>query len=146
MLRNERPPDQGFRPRDFLYHRCTKEDVKDEVFLPARIRVNRPSVNWSKYSKAWDVIFDYPGQGIVRFVVANLPRELPNAPSRPGEQPPELHHLFPFHDPLELNYSHAEIRCSRGAREIARINSSAVTKEFQAMMSRQGLLLLHPEI
>jgi hypothetical protein len=146
MLRNGRPPDQSFKSRDFLYHRCTKEDVEDEVFLPARIRINRPSVNWSKYSKAWDVIFDYPGHGVVRFAVGNLPRELPKAPLKPGEKRPEPHHFFPLHDPLDLNYSHSEIRCSRGGRELVKISSSAVTKEFQAIMSRQGLLLLRPEI
>lgn len=145
MLRNGRPPDQGFRTRDFLYHRCTKEDVKDEVFLPARIRIDRPSVNWSKYSKAWDVIFDHPGQGIVRFAVGSLPGELPTATPKAGEHPPELHHFFAFHDPLDLNYSHSEIRCSRAGRELTRISSSVVKKEFQAMMSLVGLLLLRPE-
>jgi hypothetical protein len=146
LLRNGRSPDQNFRRRDLLYHRCTREDVEDEVFLPARIRIDRPSVNWSKYSKTWDVIFDHPGHGIVRFIVGNLPRELPTAPPRPGEHRAELHHFYAFHDPLDLNYSHSEIRCSRGGRELARINSSAVKKEFQAMMSREGLLLLRPEI
>jgi hypothetical protein len=120
--------------------------VEDEVLLPARIRVDRPSVNWSKYSKAWDVIFDHPGYGIVRFIVENLPRELPTVPPRPGERRAELHRFYPFHDPLNLNYSHSEIRCSRGERELARISSSTVTKEFQAMMSRGGLVLLRPEI
>jgi hypothetical protein len=145
MLRNGRPPDQNFKRRHFLYHRCTKEDVEGGVFLPPRIRVDRPSVNWSKYSKAWDVIFDYPRNGIVRFVVGNLPRELPKAAQRPSERAPELHSFFPFHDPLDENYSHSEIRCSRGVREIRRISSSMVAKEFQAIMSREGLLLLHPE-
>jgi len=101
-----------------------------------------PSVNWSKYSEAWDVIFDHPGHGIVRFLVKNLPHELPTAPPRLGERRAELHRFYAFHDPLDLNYSHSEIRCARGGTELTRISSSAVTKEFQAMMSREGLVLL----
>jgi hypothetical protein len=40
------------------------------------------STNWSKYSRPWDVIFDFPGYGIARLRVSDLPDNLPI------EQPP----------------------------------------------------------
>src|SRR6185437_9609885 len=76
MLRNGRPVDKKFGDKDWLYRRCIKEDIAGDVLLPPRIRVDRPSVNWSRYSKPWDVTFDHPKQGIVRFVVGLLPKQL----------------------------------------------------------------------
>jgi hypothetical protein len=92
------------------------------------------------------VIFDHPGGGIIRFIVRDLPEELPQeAPARAGERAPQPHRFFPFHDPIDLNYPHSEIRCSRGGEVIRRINSAIVIKEFQTVMSRIGLLLLEPD-
>jgi hypothetical protein len=114
--------------------------------LAARIRVDKPSVNWSKYSKPWDVIFDYPGFGIVRFIVRCLPTELPKGTPAPGSKPPELHRIYPSHQPLLENYSHSEIWAARGTNVIKRISSQMVIKEFQAIMSQESLVLRRPEV
>ena len=147
MWRSGREPDQSFRPPHFLYHRCKKEDFEGDVLLPPRIRIDRRSVIWSKFSKAWDVIFDHPRQGIIRFIVGKLPRELPKeVPPVGNRNAPAVHCFFAFHDPLDDNYSHSEIRCSRGGTEIPKVGSAIIKKEFQAMMSQQAFLLLRPEI
>ena len=75
--------DDGFLPFHRLYHRCKKEDFEGDWVFGARMRYNNTSVNWSKYSKPWDVIFDHAGHGIVQFMVCQLPKELPKEPT-PG--------------------------------------------------------------
>jgi hypothetical protein len=144
MLQNGRGADNAFRPNDHLYHRCTKDDVEAGMVLPPKIRVENPSVNWSKYSKPWDVIFDYPLQGIVRFVVCKLPRELPKEPTIPGTKAPQPHSFIPEHVPLPNNYSHSEIQAERAGARLKRINSEFVRKEFQAAMSAHAVILRWP--
>src|SRR6185503_3270378 len=63
MIKGHRGADPVFLGEDLLFHRCTAEDVVGDRLNPARIKYDRTSCNWSKYSKPWDVIFDYPEHG-----------------------------------------------------------------------------------
>ena len=76
MLQRDRLPDQNFSKWHELYKRFGKEDFVEDRLIPARIPYRNSSVNWSKYSKPWDVIFEYPQMGFCRILVRNLPREL----------------------------------------------------------------------
>jgi hypothetical protein len=153
MYRNGRPIDNKFKPTDHLYHRCRKDDVFEDRMLPDRIRSRDPSVNWSKYSKPWDVIFDHPGEGIVRFIVRDLPIELPKSPPEPPKNPKKsiapikLHSFFPIHDPIEDNYSHSEIRTFKdGARVTKGSLPELAKKEFRQIMSDRSFVILKPRI
>jgi hypothetical protein len=89
MLRNGRGVDNHFRPSDWLYRRCVKEDVEGDRLIPARISYDDISVNLSKYSRAWDVIFDHPAEGVARWIVSDLPDNLPENP--PPKTKVEMH-------------------------------------------------------
>src|SRR5437763_15035010 len=80
MLQSGRGVDNNSRRTDWLYRRCVKEDIEGERCIPARISYDDTSVNWSKYSRPWDVIFDYPAQGVARWIVSDLPTDLPENP------------------------------------------------------------------
>ncbi len=144
MRRNGRGVDNSFRPGDLLYRRCVREDIEGDRLLAARIKYDDTSVNWSKYSKPWDVIFDYPGQGIARWLVRDLPKQIPeNYP--PGTKV-QLHDFTPSHVPLCKNYLHSEIWVYRSGIRIQRLSSNLAKKQFRTMMSDKSFLLLHPKI
>jgi len=144
MTRQGRPVDQNFRQHDLLYHRCVKDDVLDGRMIASRIRIENPSVNWSKYSKPWDVVFDYPGCGIVRFVVRDLPYELPEGNDIPKGT--KTRWFQPSHEPEELNYSHSEIATfSDGERMLKPSHGKIVKKQFQMKLHSHSLVILDPK-
>lgn len=145
MLRNGRGVDNSHGPEDHLYRRCVKEDVEGDRLLAARIKYDDTSVNWSKYSKPWDVIFDYPGQGIARWTVKDLPKNLPQE-IPPGTKKVELHDFNPSHMPLCYNYSHSEIHVYRNGQRIQRLSSNLAKKEFRTIMSERSSILFSPTI
>lgn len=152
MFRRNRGPDNWFSPRDHLYRRCTREDVEGDRLIPARIQYENVSVNWSRYSKPWDVVFEHPGEGIVRFVVRDLPEELPKelppAAKEGKKQPPVKVHCFrPAHQPLEYNYAHSEIWTFKEGERITKVSLPVtVKKEFRQIMSDRSLILHQPQI
>ncbi len=148
MLQNGRAVDNAFRFFHCLYYRCTQEDVSEDRLLAARIPYRDTSVNWSKYSKPWDVIFDHPGQGIAQFLVCGLPKELPTElPPGPQRSPPKPHSFFPGHVPLPKNYSHCEVwTFKEGARTSNPRLPETVKKEFRQIMSDRSVLLYSPTI
>lgn len=153
MFRNGRSADAAFLPADKLFHRCTKVDVEGDRLLPAKIRCDNVSVNWSKYSKPWDVIFDHPGCGIARFVVRYLPVELPKELPPPPRDPKKrqatvnIFSFRPVHDPEEENFAHCEIATFKDAQRVEKPNLSAtVKKEFRQIMSDRSLVLYQPEV
>src|SRR5271166_906034 len=94
-----------------------------------RLRYENTSVNRSRYSKPWDVIFDHPGQGIVQFLVCWLPLELPYVQPNP---PVTLHSFYPGHKPEDENYSHSEIwTYKEGVRVEKPSLPNTVKKEFR---------------
>ena len=153
MLRNGRPVDDKFRLFHRLYHRCVLEDVAGDRLIGARIAYKNVSVNWSKHSRPWDVIFDYPKQGIARFFVCGLPLELPKElppPSKknPNKPPPvKLHSFRPEHVPLDDNFAHCEIWTFREGVKVEKPNlPELVKKEFRQIMSDRSFVILAPEI
>jgi hypothetical protein len=69
MIRNGRPADQNFKQWHELYYRFeSDEDIDGDRLLGPRIYTSFDiSVNWSKYSKPWDVIFDHLKAGVALF-------------------------------------------------------------------------------
>jgi hypothetical protein len=142
MLRSNRPVDNNFRFFHQLYHRCTKEDIVGDRLVPLRIRYRNPSVNWSKYGKPWDVIFDFPGHGIAQFFVCGLPTELPRTA---GVQKAKPHSFFPSHIPEYSNYSHCEIWTFKVGVHIPNPTlTDTVKKEFRQIMSDRAAILRSP--
>lgn len=142
MVRGSRENDQVFLAGHLLFHRCSAEDILGDRLNPTRIKYNRTSCNWSKYSKPWDVIFDHPEHGIVRFIVRCLPRHLPKVRT---DKNVKEYSFFPRHDPEELNYSHSEIRTFREEELLDKVSlPETVKKEFRTIMSDKSYLLRHP--
>lgn len=150
MLKRGRGVDNRFRFWHQLYRRCKSEDLIGDRLSPASIRYDNQSVNWSKYSKPWDVVFDYPRHGIVHFLVGDLPTELPK--HNPSAGKAKLHSFFPAHVPEEENYAHSEIWTYKHESNEQKIRiekpklSETVKKEFRQIMSDRGVVILRPEM
>lgn len=140
MIQGTRGVDDRFQSGHKPYHRCTAEDLVGDRFLPPRSRYFDMSVNWSKYSKPWDVIFDYSKEGIVRFTVRDLPKEIP----RDGRvNRVMIISSWPVHVPCPDNYSHCEIRAFHGSTRVTSMGKLA-KKEFRTIMSDRGFILSRP--
>jgi hypothetical protein len=144
MIQGDRAVDNEFKPRHHLYYRCKKEDVVGDRLLGPRLRCEGASVNWSKYSKPWDVIFDHADHGIARLIVRDLPKDLPQ--QQPSGTPIDLHSFLPHHEPIKTNYSHSEIWPYRENTRLNRLSSRTVKKEFQTMMAARSLVLRDPKV
>jgi hypothetical protein len=144
MVRRGRPIDNSFRFYHGLYYRCSQEDLVGKRLLAARIPYKNPSVNWSKQGKPWDVIFDFPGLGIVQFLVCGLPRELP-IEVKPGVKP-KPHSFYPTHVPEPENYAHSEIWTFKDGAHVENPKNlpETVKKEFRQIMSDRGVVLWKP--
>lgn len=136
--------DGSFHPYHLLYRRCNREDLDGNRLLPGRIKLDT-SVNWSKYSEPWDVIFDYPASGFAQiricFLPSNVPHEVPS-----GEQS-ALYVCRPSHAPCHDNYSHSEIwTYKKGKAGLERIRKERVgnlaKKEIRQILSDHALVLL----
>lgn len=80
----------------------------------------------------------------MRFVVRDLPRELPKFPIAESTK---LRSFHPVHEPLQDNYAHSEIGTfTEGIRVPKPSLGKQVTKEFQAIMRNNSLVLLVPEV
>jgi hypothetical protein len=148
MLQNGRAVDNGFRFFHCLYHRYKLEDIGDGRLISLRIPYKNASVNWSKYSKPWDVIFDYPGEGIGQFLVCGLPKELPiELPLGQQRNPPKPHSFYPSHVPEAENYAHCEIWTFKEGAHVPSVKlPETVKKEFRQIMSDRCVLLLVPSL
>ena len=144
-----RPVDQGYRWYHRLYYRCAAEDVAGDRLLPVRVKSFDVSVNWSKYSKPWDVIFGHPDAGIALFVVCeinrDLPTELPKSAARPELQPKPRTYR-PWHEPLDENYSHTEIAVFRDGMRVKKTSqiSDEAKKEFRQIISDRSRVIRSP--
>lgn len=142
MYRKGRGIDRGILPRHCLYFRVQREDLIGNRINPGRIRASDTSVNWSKYSLPWDVVFDYKGAGIARFMVRDVPKILPTTVAGGTKE----HHFRPVHDPLEENYSHCEIRCFKeGEHHTSGKLPVTVKKEFRQILSDRAYVLMLPD-
>ena len=141
MIRGNRGEDHNFYWFHLLYYRFCAEDVAGGRLIPNRIKYDNTSVNWCKYSKPWDVIFDNPGFGMAQFLVALLPSGIPR--EIPAGQQSDIHVSKPKHDPLPENYAHTEIRTydSLGNERGNKLGRLA-RKEFQQILSDRAIILL----
>ena len=115
--------------------------IGDRLLGPT-IPYDNMSTNWSKYSRPWDVIFDFPNYGIARLRVGDLPDNLPIA-QPPGT--PVLPHAFrPEHVPCPENYSHTEIWIYRANQRVRTLSANTVKKEFRQIISDRSFVILPP--
>lgn len=140
MRQRGRPPDNsGFKPEELLYYRFKPESVIGTRLLPQHFRCENMSVNWSRYAKPKDVIFDHPAQGIAQLRVGDLPAdELPkNPPPGTDKKNRAAPHTFrPSHVPLEDNYSHSELWAYvSGIRSTKSKLPESVKKELRTILS-----------
>lgn len=143
LFQGTRGVDCSFHWYHLLYQRCELEAIIGDRLNPNSIRYADPSVNWSKYSKPWDVIFEYPGRGIVQFMVGRLPRDIPQ--EIPQGERSELHTCRPQHVPLPENYSHSEIWTYKPSGRIkGRSLGALAKKEFRQILSDRGVILHKP--
>jgi len=121
--------------------------VEGSRLLPVRVKSFDISVNWSKYSKPWDVIFGSPTAGIALFVVWDIRRELPTDLASEQRETRKLHSYGPVHEPYDDNYSHTEIAVIKDGKRVTK--SSAVgelaKKEFRQIISDKSLILRRPK-
>lgn len=148
MIQGRRGTDPSFRRHHLLYRRCNREDLFEGRLIPARIPLDT-SVNWSKYSKPWDVIFENPGDGFLQFTVRSLPSNVPYV--IPSGQQSSLHVCAPGHKPLEYNYSHSEILTYRKSNNrLERVSKDRVgglaKKEIRQLLSERAVLLQVPAV
>jgi hypothetical protein len=131
-----------YKPWHQLYRRCELEDLLGGRLIAARVKYDNVSVNWSKFSRPWDVIFDNPGNGIVGIFVFDLPTELPKELSKGAK----LHSFEAEHVPEEENYSHSEIKTYRDGEKLDKPDlPKLVKKEFRAIIADRSRLLLAPK-
>lgn len=144
MFRDGRGVDNRFVPRHRLFYRCKKEDIEGDRLIASRISYQNKSVNWCKYSKAWDVIFDYPRQGIAQFMVRHLPKELPR--ERPDEKA-KTYTFAPSHVPVDENYSHSEIWTFKAGERFPKGTLPDIAKkEFRTILSDRSVILWPPDV
>lgn len=145
MIQGARIADSGFWFFHPLYIRCKQEDVIGNRLIGSRIKCENTSVNWSKYSKPWDVIFDFPKNGIAQFIVGALPKVLPIEITGGGV--PKPHSFIAAHVPLPENYPHCEIWTYKDGAHVSNPDlPKTVKKEFRQIVSDRSEILLNPEI
>jgi hypothetical protein len=143
MLRRGRPVDKAFEPEHLLYMRITDEDVVEGIVIPARIRAFDQSVNWSKYSWPWDVVFDHGGCGVSTVAISELPPPLPKILP---DNKSKYHTFIPEHVPEDQNYSHSEIRAWKAGTKLTKSSQigEVAKKEYQNFMSAVLEIIIDP--
>ena len=144
MLQRDREVDNNFSKWHKLYRRFDNEDYLEDRLIASRISYKNASVNWSKYSKPWDVIFDYPNWGYSQLSVRHLPSELPKEKIDANAK---LHSFMPEHKPLSDNYSHTEIVTYKEKTKLTGNFDlpSIVKKEFRTIVSDRSVVLAKPK-
>ena len=97
-------------------------------------------MNWSRYSKPWDVIFDHHGFGITQIFVRDLPGRLPEKVMSGANS----YDLKVEHEPEPENYSHSEIHAYKDGKRSDGV-SNTVKKEYRTMICERTLILQFPE-
>ena len=143
MFKGQREVKNCYSSYHKLYRRFNSDDLLENRLNPARIAYKNTSVNWSKYSKPWDVIIDFPDSGYCQILVRHLPSELP----KEKVEGSKLHKFEPEHKPLEDNYSHTEIVTYKdGGKMTGNFDlPSTVKKEFRTIISDRSLILSTPK-
>lgn len=138
MYRSGRGVDDIFDPFEHLYHRCSKQYLDGNRVLPAGIRYANMSVNRQKYSEPEDVIFGYPGFGIIRFIVKMIPAYLKSDGGMTWE-------FRPAHVPEEDNYAHSEIHAYKDGNRVTKPQPpELIKKKYRQIMSDHAVVLREP--
>ena len=140
MLSLGRPEDQVFSGSELLYRRYLSEHVVDGKIVDACFPFPSLSVNRSKYSEPQDVLFSEDGSydvfGVLEFRVEPI---LVPVPDDSGTR----FFFFPWHVPLERNYSHSEVWCERGeARGQKATPSRTARKKIRAIICQHASVRL----
>ena len=149
MMRRNRPVDDDFRPEHRLYYRIEHQDELEGNYLdPQKIRTAFDvSVNWSKYSQPWDVIFDRPASGIASILVQDISVDLPRDLTPDHKHQVVKPHLYrPTHEPYNDNYSHSAIAVFKDSQRVtksAQVGEKA-KREFRQLLSDKAIILLRP--
>lgn len=143
MYRRGRPVIPVFEPEELLYRRCTLDEVDGEHLAPTAISFKGWSVNRGSLSEPEDVIVGFPGWGIARFKVVDVPRGL-------NTEGTTYYEIRVEHEPEENNYAHTEIRTYRNGQLDRRVKLSPTNREkLKAMketFSRRIRVIRQPEI
>ena len=140
---NGRGADQCFEPDDSLFYRVLRLDQTGHV-RGTDIRFPNTSVNRSKYSRPEHLLWNWPDQGVVGFLVREIP-----TPIRAGDG-----RMFDFkavHDPVRPpedkveNYAHCEIRPFHGSSP-QRTAPDVVKKVFRQELSDRMRPLIPPKV
>jgi hypothetical protein len=148
MYRNGRPIDDKFEAVHKLYIRIDGECFQQGEILDAGIRIADQSVNWSKYSLPWDILFGHSDCGVGGFVVRDIPTPVPQDrkdwPRDPKFSPYEY---VPKHIPENDNYGHCEIQATRQGvvSKEEKIRADIVKKQFRSKLKRSINILLAPK-
>ena len=147
MIRNGRSVDQNFCKFHKLYYRCQADAVIDNRLLAPKLKSFDISVNWSKYSKPWDVIFGDPSAGIALFFVFDIRRDLPTDRTTEQREIPKVHSYRPVHDPDDDNYSHSEITVIKDGQRVTKSSmvGEKAKKEFRQIISDKSVMLKQPK-
>lgn len=143
MFQGQRGIDNSYSGCQQLYRRFNSEDLLGNRLNPVRIKYTNTSVNWSKYSEPWDVIFDSPELGYCQILVRHLPSELP----KERVEGSKLHKFEPEHKPIDINYSHTEIvTYKEGVKMTGNFDlPPTVKKEFKTIISDRSVILTMPK-
>ena len=147
MIQGSRGVNSSFLPRHKLYFRVPSEAYVNGQWIEASIDfipAANQSVNWSKYSKPWDVKFDHADHGIALIRVSDIPERLPDAISTDLND--KVHFYTATHVPEPNNYSHSEIQVLKDGKVI--VNRSKVSnktkKQYRALIRAKAVILLPP--
>lgn len=149
MIRAGRPVDNGFQQDHLLYYRIeNRKEVDGDHLDPQEIRsAFDVSVNWSKYSEPWDVIFGHRCAGFASILVRDICLNLPQDVTPEHQYQTRNSHTYgPDHDPEDCNYSHTHIACTKGGQRViksAQISATA-KREFRQLLADRAKILLHP--
>jgi hypothetical protein len=145
MIQGNRSVDNSFLPHHKVYFRISNEDYVNGELVEARIPIANHSVNWSKYSKPWDVKFDHATCGVGQMLVSDIPSRLPEQLSKDPND--KFHDYGPKHVPEPLNYSHSEIQVTKDGVLVvdnSKVNSKAVKKAYRSIIRSKAVILLEP--
>jgi len=148
-MRQGRSPDDDFKAEHPLYYRIESADELDGNYLdPDKIRTAfNVSVNWSKYSKPWDVIFDNPPAGIGSVLVRQVSVDLPHDRTPDHAHQVVKPHLYRLrHDPFDENYSHSLIAVIKDGQPVTKSKQvgELAKREFRQLLSDKCVILLRP--
>ena len=132
----------NFEPTEPLYWRYNKMYAGEMVRSGLGIRFPDFSVNrgGDGFGEPGDVLLpDYLDMGVAMFLVRDLPT---------GHQsdPNTTYDFRAFHDPLEENYAHTEVRVMKNGTSDRKMNvGSTIKKKLRQMLGERMTIVIDPK-